>query len=512
MIRTFVATVLFAAGLSAVPATAADAQACRPSLTKVSLAKSSAIGGTPVRGRVSLNCAPTHAVTVRVFGFRGVKVPSTVRVAKARRTAAFTVTTYRTTTVRKGVIAASFGGLRKTAALAVRPDPCRPSLKAFTVPTRVYAGSKGTGTVQLTCAPRTTTTLALRSADSRLRVPTQVTVRAGRSSAPVPMAAALVDGDQYRTSLTVKYGTRKLTRAVVVNPGLKTFRLADSDGYNDVTLLMYFTGSVPDEGMTIQLASSHPAVRVPRNHTVRRGTGSMLVVDVAPVGQDTKVTISAALGSRRLTTSTTLLRPFDGTQGMRLRAQEPGDLYGRQFWVPFELYLDAPAPEGGLDATLRVLDDDPERPAVQLDPTTARIDGGSSYTQFQLSTARVTQSTHLVLEATVAGATTTLPLTIHPGIDNIVVPESAVGGVPFTATLELAGPPDVDTVVYLDAGQGGVDLPYKVTIPAGATTATFEVTASSHTEPYQVSITARLGATEFLSNRVTITPAANGRG
>lgn len=506
MIRTFVATVLLAAGLSAVPATAADAQACRPSLTKVSLARSVAIGGTSVRGRVILSCAPARAVTVHLFGFRGVKVPSTVRVAKAKRTAAFAVTTYRTRTVRKGVIAASFGGVRKTAALAVRPDPCRPTLKAFTVPSRVYAGSKGTGTVRLTCAPRSSTTLALRSADSRLRVPTQVTVRAGRASAPVSMSAALVDGDQYRTSLTVRYGTKRLTRSVVVNPGLREVDISPSSDLNSFDPTVCLTGSAPAGGLTVRLAADNARVRVPQTLAVAAGArcGRAWFVDVVSPTIDTRVTVLATLGSRTVATTKVLLAPFDGTQRMSMwNEYHPGPVYGGEDSVQYSLWLSHPAPAAGLSATLKVRDD---HPAVWLDSPNDYLSEGDNRGAFRATFADVTSTTHVVLEATVAGATFALPVAIHPRIDTITIPESAPGGTPFTGTVTMRGPSEVDTVVYLQSSWGILDVPSSVTIPAGSTSATFEARPSTVSEPSSVDIIASLGDTRAYSNPVTITP------
>lgn len=504
MKRSALVVVLMLMALIAVPAQSALAAPCRPALKKIGLSKGSVVGGGSVTGTITLSCKTTRPVTVRLRGFAGIKVPANVRVAKRKSSAKFTIKTSVTSTIRRGTVEASLGTVRRKAKLAVMPRPCRPALKGFTVPGLAYAGDKATATVSLSCAPGSNIKISLSSDRSTLAVPGSVTVVRGRSSASVPLTAALVAGGQYRARVTAGYGGRSLSRDITVNPGLKSVDIPASSSPNSVSVDPLFTGPAPAGGLTVKVVSDNSAVTVPPTAFYQVGAygGDVSGIQVHPVTKNTKVTISVTLGSRTLSASKVLVPPFDGTQGMKILAGESGDLYGLQHDESYQVVLDNPAPVGGLNVQMKVRGDDP---AVQLDGTTDYITEGSTTGYFRISTADVTKTTHVVLEATAAGATTSLPITIHPRITGITMPDSVKSGTLFTGTITLAGPSDIDTRVYLQPGWGILHPQDSVTIPAGATSATFEVTSSPIDEPADVSLTARLGRTST-SARVILTP------
>ncbi|TDD82690.1 hypothetical protein [Actinomadura rubrisoli] len=383
---------------------------------------------------------------------------------------------------------------------------CRPALKDLTAPATAHAGDDLTARATLSCAPSSDTRVVLNSNRSELAVPAGVVVRRGQTTADVPVAARLVDGPQYKAQVTARQGGRSATREITVNPGLKSFSLTPTSAPNGVAPVVRLTGPAPAGGLVIGVASDHPdIVTLPATEDFQEGATAITFSArrVADVAQDTRVTVSVTLGARTLSASKLLLRPFDGTQKVELRAAEPGDLYGLQFGQSFNVILSRPAPEAGLSVALKAQGDDP---AVRLDNVTDHIGGGDTTAYFRLDTADVTKTTTVVLEATVSGATTTLPITIHPRIADIALPASAKGGSPFTATIKLAGPSAVDTTVHLSPSWGILHPPGHVTIPAGSTSATFEVGSSQVDEPSSVFLTGYLGRTEFQSERVTLTP------
>jgi hypothetical protein len=113
----------------------------------------------------------------------------------------------------------------------------------------------------------------------------------------------------------------------------------------------------------------------------------------------------------------------------------------------------------------------------------------------------------VTLKATALQATAFLEITIHPRITAITLPESVKSGTTFEGTITLAGPSDVDTDVFLQPSSGILDIvPSTVTIPAGATSATFQVRSIPIDEPSTDFVTAYLGRTTLQSDNVTLTP------
>jgi hypothetical protein len=400
---------------------------------------------------------------------------------------------------RQATAQASVGG--------VAPSACHPTLTAFTAPTTAFAGDTVSGKVGLSCAPNSDVKISLSSDQPALKVPGTVTVRRGQTGAVVPLTAKLVDGAQYTAHVTARYKGRSLNQDVTVAPGLKTVQIPPSSALNSVSLNIHLTGPAPAGGTTVRIASDNPAVTVPETVFLDEGSvgvGTEEGIRVHPVTQDTTVTLSFTLGTRTLTASTVLVPPFDGSQGMIFRLENQGDLYGLQFSEQLDLILANPAPAGGVPVQVSVVDDNP---AIQLESGTDVISEGDNRAAFRLDTTDVTRTTRVTLKATALQATAFLEITIHPRITAITLPESVKSGTTFEGTVTLAGPSDVDTDVFLQPSSGILDIvPSTVTIPAGATSATFQVRSIQIDEPSTDFVTAYLGRTTLQSDNVTLTP------
>jgi hypothetical protein len=148
-----------------------------------------------------------------------------------------------------------------------------------------------------------------------------------------------------------------------------------------------------------------------------------------------------------------------------------------------------------------------DNPAVQLEGGTDFISEGGNSASFRFNTTDVTRTTRVTFKATALQATAFLEITIHPRITAITLPESVKSGTTFEGTISLAGPSDVDTDVFLQPDSGTLDIvPSTVTIPAGATSATFQVTSIQVDQPSTEFITAYLGRTSFQSDTFTLAP------
>src|SRR5262249_4129583 len=145
-------------------------------------------------------------------------------------------------------------------------------------------------------------------------------------------------------------------------------------------------------------------------------------------------------------------------------------------------------------------------PSIELQSTSTSITGGFDDGYLNINTANITSPVHAKLEATVAGITATLPVTIEPGLASVTVPATVAGGDNFTGTVRVAGPGGTPTTVALQSTWGIVTVPGLVTIPAGKSSVSFTANTVQVTANSDVTIYASLGTTNFPSNTVTVTP------
>jgi hypothetical protein len=391
------------------------------------------------------------------------------------------------------------------ATVTAAPRACTPKLVGLTAPGLVYAGDKPTGTVSLTCAPTAALKLTVTTDDTDLVVPASVTVSKGKSSASIPMTAKANSSGQYAATVTVHNGTQSVSAGITVDPGLSDFELSPGSEPNMVDPNVILTGPAPAGGLTVKVASDNPAVTVPATASFQQYAlgGGFPGVLVNPVTVNTTVHISVTLGSRTLTAATVLVPPFNGHDTMKIVAQTPGDIYGLDGSLQYQVVLSNPAPADGLQVALSV---PTGSDSLQTDVTSTFVTGGFVEGYFRVSAGDVTKTTHATIEATVDGITATIPVTIQPRLTTVTnVPASIQGGSSFQATVNLAGPADTDTTVYLASSWGILSVPALVVIPAGSTSASFPVTTSTVDSPENVDINASLGEAHA-TGTVTLTP------
>jgi len=501
-----VVLVLAAALLTYLPQQSAGAATCRPTLSKVSVSPASVPGGASSKVAVTLSCHTATALTIHLAGFKGITVPSAVQVKRGRNGAAATIRTAVRTRTRHGDIEATLGRTHRKAGLTVTKTPrsCRtPRLTGFTVPKLTYVGNHVAAAIRLSCAPTAPIRLRLHSSNSDLPVPGTITVGRYYNYATVPLDPKADEAGQYSATLAVSYNGTLITRQITVDPGLSLFEIPPCSEPNCVQPEALFTGIVPAGGLTVRLASSNPAIVVPATFTAAAGSlGGDFNVTVKPVTKNTKVTLSATFRGRTLRATTVLLPPFGPGDTVTLSAEDgPGPIYGQEFNLEYIVLLSNPAPASGEHVTFSATD-----PSIELQDTSTDITPGFDDGYVFINTANVTSPVHAKLEATVAGITATLPVTIEPGLASVTVPATVTGGDSFTGSVTLAGPVDTATTVELQSTWGIVTVPVVVTIPAGHSSASFTASTVPVTSDSPVTIEATLGNTEVPSNTVTLTP------
>ena len=136
-----------------------------------------------------------------------------------------------------------------------------------------------------------------------------------------------------------------------------------------------------------------------------------------------------------------------------------------------------------------------DNPSVASVPASVLVTGSGTFT---VTTSPVTQPTQVTIFAEISnGATTVFAMavvTVNPaGVASVTLnPSVVMGGISSTGTVTLAGPaPAGGAVVTLSSSNtSAATVPVNVTVPAGATTAMFKVTAIPGTTQATSTITA----------------------
>jgi hypothetical protein len=180
--------------------------------------------------------------------------------------------------------------------------------------------------------------------------------------------------------------------------------------------------------------------------------------------------------------------------------------------------LSVAAPTGG--ATVTLTSSNTKDATV---PSTVAIPAGSTSATFTITTVGVTASATATIDAKLGSVSKTEVLTIKPqSVQSVSIsPTSLVGGsqssVVGTVTLTGAAPAAGAKVTLSSSNAKAATVPTSVTVPSGATTATFTVTHLQVTASSTVTIKATYGGvtgastltvTPFLVSSLTLTPTS----
>jgi hypothetical protein len=145
--------------------------------------------------------------------------------------------------------------------------------------------------------------------------------------------------------------------------------------------------------------------------------------------------------------------------------------------------LSGPAPAGGAPVTLSS-----NNTAAARVPSSVTVSAGATSATFTVSTSAVATSTAVTVSASYAGMTKTASLTVTPAptpapsLSSVTLnPTSVTGGAQSsTGTVTLSGPapPGGSQVTLSSDNTAAARVPSTVTVPAGATSATFTVNTS----------------------------------
>ena len=362
----------------------------------------------------------------------------------------------------------------------------------------LFSGQEINGSIQLTsAAPSGGAVVTLASnPSSGASHPASVTVPAGAAFAGFTLFAGEVSQDTSVT-LTATLGSSSDTFVFTVKPTTVkqlTF-CCDSTGGHPAAAHLSFTGKVPAGGAVVSLASSSPLAQPPATVTAAAGSFSLPVtIPTSEVTTATTVTISATHNG------TTVTAP------LKLYPQQP----------PSSIVLDRAETTGtqGATGTVRIAEAQPHEvlmritsshPDIATPQPSALIQYQGVAGSFSITTKAPAVSTVVTISATGAGVTRTATLTVHPaggpsgGTTASALslsPTSVTGGSQHstgTVTLSAPAPTGGASVTLSSSNTAAATVPATVTVPAGATSATFAATSKTVTATTSTTITATYG-------------------
>ena len=445
------------------------------SIASITLTPNPVVGGLSVTGTVTLaNPAPTAGATVTLTSSDAVvaPVPASFVIAAGQTTGTFTINTTATpgTTVK---ITASYLGSSLDAKLVVNPAPIAivPASLSF-VPPSVPGGATSQATVTLTGpAPTGGFVVALSSSDPAAQVPASVSIPAGSTSATFTVTTIAVI-QQVPAVITASGNGGKTTGTLtILAPTLERIALAPQTvpGGQPATGTLTLTLPAPAGGAVVTLSSDNPAAAaVPATATIPAGaTTTTFPITTKAVPKTLVATLTATLAG--VSQKAKLEIRSARITGVSVA---PASLTGGAPAVG-TVTLDSPAAvAAGLVISLSS-----SAPAGTV-PATVIVPLGASTVTFPVTTAVVPAPVLDTLTATLDSISKTTVLTIQPiqATSLVLTPPLVVAGLSSVGTVTVNAPaPPGGLVVTLSHLGAAETLPATVTVPAGATSATFTI-------------------------------------
>jgi len=270
-------------------------------------------------------------------------------------------------------------------------------------------------------------------------------------------------------------------------------------------------GVAPAGGAVVSLSASNGAASVPATVTVDAGqTATVFGVTTAAVTQTTPVTITASLGGVSRSTSMNV-SPFvfsTATSTLTDLTVNPTAVAGGTRSIG-RVRINPPARDPSDGPVTVTLTSNNEAAVVVSRRVTVGF--GGTFADFRIRTFAVAQSTVVTLSATFNGVTRSVTLTVNPSgappppppppppMATLTAlslnPTTVAGGNSSTGTVTLsAAAPAGGLVVSLSDNSAAASSPASVTVPGGASTASFTIATTAVTTATSATFTAMLGS------------------
>jgi hypothetical protein len=258
------------------------------------------------------------------------------------------------------------------------------------------------------------------------------------------------------------------------------------------------SAAAPASGAVISLTSSDPnAAPVPATVTMPGNIGWLqFQMQAGQVVSSTPVTITATVNGAGATGQLTVLPP-----SLKSISISPNAVNGGAQPVATVL-LNGVAPSGGASVNFTS-----SSPAV-LAPAVGTAPAGSVQVGVALPTTTVTATTTAIITATWNGVSVQAPLTLTPQGQpaSITLSQSSItGGTAAFVTVTTAAPATSDQIFQVNSSSPSITVPSSLLMPAGTTSARFNIQTAAVTTLTQGSISVSGGGVT-LSAALTLNP------
>ena len=443
-----------------------------------------------------------------------VTVPATVSIPAGAISANFSIASSAVNASTPAAIYATTNAVGAKGSISVGVASGARAASLMLDPFAVSAGHPATGTVTLTGpAPAGGVVVPLLSSHPQYAsVPASVTVAAGATSATFPIATSPVPFsiDVMIEATGGQFAARRLALKAGGGPRLTSFTLstANASGGNTVTGTVTFSGPIPASPFPatgdaiVTLKSTNPAVGFSPLVAVPIGSSSATFnILVHNVPATTTLDVVAAYDDTVLRAPLTISGTSAALASMTVNVST---LTGGQGGVGF-VNLTAPAPAGHV-----LVDLSSSNPAITLPPNVT-ISAGSTNGLFAFNAQAVDAVTPVTLSATYGSSRATAGVTVNPTVNVWVTslalsPGTVVAGASSTGTVTLNAPAASGGATVQLSSVSPATVPATVTVPAGATTATFNVGTTSVSSTTQVKMWAVLNTS--WGAVLTVTPGS----
>ena len=470
-------------------------------LRSISLSPSIVFGGASSTGTATLTkVAPSGGTTVTLASDNAAAtVPASVSIPAGASSATFTVTTSAVGANTFGKISGMVGSHSRSAELEIT------TLSVTSVvitPSSVSGGTAASGVVNLNGpAPAAGTTVNLASNTSSVTVPTTVTVASGATSATFSIATTGVTS-QFNAKVTATLGNRSVVGFLTVEPTVSfSVALAASTvgGGASTVGTVTLAAAAPAGGLQIQVSSNNAAVKVQPSIRIPSGktTGQFDVLTTG-VAKSTTATITASIGGVSETADLTVTPPtLSAVSVENATVGSGGATHGT-------VQLSGRAPKGGLVVTLS------SNSSAATVPATVTVNEGEDQASFKITAGSVATATPVTITATAGAVSETASLTVSPlGLASISArPSSVDGGHSSIGIVELNGPAGVGgLVVTLASSDSSTTVPATITIAAGRSFGSFQITTTAVALQTPVTLTATVG-TQSVTASFVVNPVS----
>jgi hypothetical protein len=397
----------------------------------------------------------------------------------------------------------------KTASFVVSDAPVAVTGINLTRTPTAFSGEGEDMRIQLSkAAPAGGAVVNLTSSNpSAVPVPASVTVPEGFALSPAPISFTL---GQVTTAtsvtITATLGSSSVSVSITVQPpSLKNLSIfSPITGGAPTSAVVMLNGVAPPGGAVVSFTSSSPAVSVPATVTVAAGNASAsFTIQTSAVTADTTATVTASWNGGSVQAQLTVT-PQQPPASITIDPATTTGTNGASGTVTLA------SPANG-DVQIMLSSSNPSVASVPPFVTVPQFAGGGG---FFITTSNPAVTTTVTITATGAGVSKSATLTVvpfgtGPSVSSLgLSPASVTGGGSSTGTVTLtSAAPSGGAAVTLSSSDTAVaTVPASVTVPAGATSATFTVTSKTVTATSSATISATYGAATRTAV-LTVSPA-----